>query len=316
MPSPLLSCADIGFEIEQTPGLIPVRVDSPAGEIQWLDLEQFHCYQGFFKDAVSFYLTVCGHEPGAFRSSLECLTSVGIPKNAIPPSSFIFHAGRCGSTLLTRILARSRSNIVFGEAAAHNQIWTALNEDPSAKEIYRALLTTMGRRRLEGYRAHIIKFTSYNITRFQFIRRAFPTSPALFLFREPRRLLHSYHRERAPWMGIPTGIGKVWTTPESAVEDFFSAALEVREPGFRVLEYSDLSPSLLPVILDFLNVEVSPSDLRQMQSEFLFDAKSVHPRPFEPRALPTDARGSRDCISNELRDLYARLKERASSDWQ
>jgi hypothetical protein len=95
------------------------------------------------------------------------------------------------------------------------------------------------------------------------------------------------------------------------------AAMQVREPSFRVLEYCDLSPSFLPAILSFLEVEVSPSDLRQMQSEFLLDAKSVHPRLFERRALPLKGRNDpRGGVSNQLWQLYTRLKERASTEWQ
>jgi len=313
MTPTILSSADLALEINQRSGLIPVALDTASLEVTWFDLGEYHCYQGFFRDALRFCRALRKDEPATFRTSLDALLSAGaLMGDALPPSGFIFHAGRCGSTLLTRALARSRQNIVFGEASLHNQLWATLqNEGARAPELYRAVLTAMGRRRLASYQHHLIKFTSWTILKSPFIRATFPGVPAVFLFRDPERMLASYHREPAPWMGLPIGFGSVWHTPESAVEDFFRAGLETLAPCFRVLEYSDLTTANLPRILLHLGVECSPAELRQMTSEFLLDAKSAVPKPFESRP-----QGPVQPVPEQIQSLYLQLRERAATDWQ
>ncbi len=307
----LLSLDELKSEMARLPGLIPVGVDSSSGQLRWLDLASYHCYQGFFRDALAFYRALSTSEPAEMCSRLDVLAVPDLIPDTIAPTGFIFHAGRCGSTLLARVLARSRSNMVFSEASAHNQMWRLISaQDTLDLALYRSLLTGMGRQRLPSYRHHIIKLTSWNIVQSAFIQTAFPDAPALFLFREPGRLLESYGREQAPWMGIDTGIGLVWNTPEAAIEAFFEAAIARSGPRFRVLDYADLTPERLPLILQYLCVEVSPAELRQMTSEFLFDAKSAQPRPFQARPTRGDFPPSPSLVR-----LYEILLRQARLDW-
>ncbi|MES1260792.1 MAG: hypothetical protein ABUS49_03575 [Acidobacteriota bacterium] len=308
---------ELAREIRQRRGLIPFALETPHRRICWMDLEEFHCYQGFLEQALASYKALRGSEPQIFLSPFDALPAateaLAESGGALAPSALVFHAGRCGSTLLAKVLARSRSNIVFGEAPAHNQVWKALDGTGAdeAISLYRQLLCAMGRRRLASYRAHIIKFTSYNIMRFKMIRAAFPDTPALFLFREPRKLLDSYHREIPPWMGRDLDRGMAWQTPELAAEDFFRAAVAVRDENFRVLEYSALTPRTLPAILQFFNQDVSPSDLRLMSAEFSWNAKSSHPQPFIANTqAPLSSSAPR------LRDLYCQLVNRAHVEWR
>ena len=316
MPS-LLSPEELIIELSRRPGLIPARIDSRNRQILWVDLEEFHCYEGFFEEALLSLATLRGAHPPAFLSDLLALESVPVSEllqgSSLVPSAFIFHAGRCGSTLLTRVLARSRTNMVFSEAAAHNQIWAALAAMSRERgtDLYRRLILEMGRRRLSSHRAHVIKFTSYNIVQFDRIRAAFPDTPALFLFREPAALLQSYHREPPRWIGQELGVGKVWNSPESAVEDFFTTALSVRDPAFRCLDYSGLTPPGLQTILRYFNMALPAADLRQMAAEFFWDAKSSPGRAFVSR--PSD---SESTASSNLSDLYSELRNRSHADWK
>jgi hypothetical protein len=308
---PYLTEIGLGAELVARPGLIPVLLDAARRQLTWIDLELFHLYQGFFHDALGAWTALRGSNPTGFTTSLDVLPSLDLA-TCLAPTGFIFHAGRCGSTLLAKVLARSRSHMVFGEAAPHNQVWQALpGDNDAAKDLYRRLILTMGRRRLSSYRAHVIKFTSHNILRFQFIRAVFPDVPALFLFREPGPLLDSYRRARPAWTGEDVGIGKAGYTSEDAVEAFLDAALSIRDGSFRCLDYRALTPESLPKILRFLRLDPSPDDLRLMLSEFSWDAKSgIVPRPFlqAPRGAPLSVPGP-------LGDMYEQLMKRSRGDW-
>jgi len=296
----VLSQERLEDELAFREGLIPVDIDTDHGRISWVDLEQYHCYRGFFRDSLQSWAALRGSNLDRFTSSLDVLDSIRIPSNSLSPTAFIFHAARCGSTLLAQVLARSRENMVFAEAAPHNQIWRA--ESPATA--YRNLFLAMGRRRLPSYRSHIVKFTSFNILKFHQIRAAFPRVPALFLFREPAAMLESYRRASPSWIGRELGVGRILETPETAVEAFFRAALSIRDPHFRCLDYAQLRPESITSILKFLGLNPSPQELRLMAAAFAWDAKSgAVARPFTPR-LP----GAAAALPERLRGLYAELK--------
>jgi hypothetical protein len=284
------------------PGLIPIAIDATQRLATWIDLNGYHCYDGFFGDSLISYRGLSGSEPVRFSSALSSLPALNrvIGSGCMQPNGFIFHSGRCGSSLLVKSLARSRRNLVFGEAAPHNQIWRALPAEVDARtEIYRSLLVLMGRRRLLSYGAHIVKFTSFNIMQYRRIREAFPNVPALFLFREPRSIFESFRRKPPDWAGGDPGIGRVLETPEAAVEDYFRAALSISDARFRCLDYKILSVQTLPSILRFFGLEASSVELRLMSSEFAWDSKSISPTAFSPRSA-----GPPDHVPQRIMDLY------------
>jgi hypothetical protein len=299
--------AELEFEIERRPGLIPVALDPAHGEALWADLGEYHCYEGFFDQSLRFSAAIRGSALETFTSSLNSLLSPKLPDNCISPTGFIFHAGRCGSTLLTKTLARSRQNLIFSEAPPHNQVWKISSRGCNPDmDLYRHLAVSMGRKRLESYRSHIIKFTSFNIVQYAFVRAAFPGVPALFLFREPGALLNSYYRGAPRWLGKDLGMGMGWSSAEAAVESFFRGALSIHDPGFRCLDYACLSPQSLPAILRYLNVETTDDEFRLMATEFAWDSKSgLVPRPYSPTARGVSP------ISGPLQMLYDRLTTHA-----
>jgi hypothetical protein len=298
-------------ELAVREGMIPVDIDTDRGRISWVDLERYHCYRGFFQDSLHSWAALRGSDPDSFTSSIDVLDSIRIPPNSLSPTAFIFHTGRCGSTLLAQVLARSRENMVFAEAAPHNQIWRLRRDvgstgTESEVTAYRNLFLAMGRRRLPSYGSHIVKFTSFNILKFHRIRAAFPGVPALFLFREPAAMLDSYRRSSPSWMGRELGIGRILETPETAVEAFFREALSIRDPDFQCLDYALLTPASLPPILSFLRLTPSPQELRLMAEEFSWDARSGSiPRPFVPRCRASAF--SAVVVPDTLQELYAQL---------
>jgi len=306
-PGAYFSQQELEHELAVREGLIPANIDPAQSRIQWVDLEQYHCYRGLFQDSLNFWAALRGSNPDSFTSSLDVLDSLRIPPKSLAPTGFIFHAARCGSTLLAQVLARSRENMVFAEASPHNQIWRRADRSTTAgagseAAAYRKLFLAMGRRRLPSYLSHIVKFTSFNILKFREIRDAFPGVPALFLFREPGAMLDSYRRASPSWMGRELWIGRTLATPETAIEAFFREALAIRDPDFRCLDYALLTPESMPSILTFLHLNPSPQELRLMSEAFLWDAKSGGiPRPFVPRM------SSAAEVPERLQELYTQL---------
>ncbi|MEP6714933.1 MAG: hypothetical protein ABJC09_05125, partial [Terriglobia bacterium] len=294
-------------DLESNCGFIPVSLDEISHKVRWRDVGRFHFYQGFFNDALKVCSALQGKEPEILLSDLKDLPPTEGGLDSLTPTAFIFHAGRCGSTLLAKILARSREHLVFGEAAPHSQIWNLLPPDADgATDLYRRLILAMGRRRLPSYRAHIIKFTSFNVLEARFIRRAFPGVPSLFLFRRPDAMLASYRREPPSWLGFDHKLVRDLATPESAVEAFFTAALSITKEDFRYLDYERLTPESLPEILRYLRLQPPASDIPLMLNEFSWNAKSASPEPFNPQGPENPGP-----VPPSIEALYRQLKERS-----
>jgi hypothetical protein len=293
------------------PGLIPVRLDAVRRRALWVDLTGYHCYDGSFRRSLAAYATIlaAARRPSApwhCESSLDFLRSAACDADCISPGAFIFHAGRCGSTLLAKVIARSQEHMVFGEGGPHNQIWGVISGSRrSAPILFRNLLLHTGRRRLPSYRAHIVKFTSFNVLQFETIRTAFPEVPALFLFRKPAQILASYRRESPGWMGKDTEIGTIGQSAEAAVTKVFQAALGAGK-DLVCLDYADLTPDTLPGVLGYFHLDPCPEDLALMRAEFRWDAKTNRLRSTQPVSAPE----FEFPVSQELQELYKELSAR------
>lgn len=318
------------------PGLIPVDVDVERRTVIWQDLGAFHCYEGFFSDALRTLTGVMRarhgeSSPVRFETDLDVLDSDDVLTDCLWPTGFIFHASRCGSTALVRSLARSRAHIVFGEADAHNRIWPLLLDlstsapsiSAAARDRYRRLILAMGRRRRPGTRAHIVKFTSFNILFLRIIREVFPDVPAVFLYRDPTAIVASLRKRPPAWACNRTSpfaafvAGSAAAGPISPDDDafyndaltrFFEAALVAGGDAFKYFDYRELNAEHLPLVLDALGLQADPDEMASMQSQLRYDAKASPPwrefsRPMVSEADATHAAGN----GAGARWLYNRL---------
>lgn len=324
-------------ELHHRPGLIPIEIDVSRQRLVWLDLDSYHCYEGFFHHSLRMAGALKrarnqAHE--TLTSDLRALASERVLTDYLYPAGFIFHAGRCGSTLLTKALARSRAHLVFGEAAPLNQIWAVLTDgwrqaiaaEPGQQTIFKHLILAMGRRRLATHRAYFLKFTSFNLLFFDFIRRVFPDVPALFLYRAPTETLVSMLNHPPGWWqssemrlrALIAGASvadlenmEPLTYAEKALTNLFSAALQAGPGGLQYLNYDQLTADNLPAILQAFNVTVSPEDLKLMQTLFSYYSKS----DYAARAFQADQQvkqqavtpAIRACVERELTAWYEEL---------
>lgn len=287
-----LTKAKLFNELKNRPGLVPIEIDANNKQLIWMDLETYHCYEGFFHkslDTFAHLKTLQNKETVSFTTELNALTDENILTDNIYPTGFIFHAGRCGSTLLAKALAHSRDNMVFSEAAPHNQILTVRDNsfNDENKMLYKHLILAMGRKRVTTHKTHLIKFTSFNILFFNFIRSVFPDVPAVFLYREPIRILSSFNKSAPAWLSLRDEtnalmqeISMMQTAQMKPLEfiakvlsDFFTQALRAGD-SLNLLNYNLLTKENLSAVLKVFNIEVTKQQLIQMQSQFKYNSKS------------------------------------------
>lgn len=331
----------LAARLDLFPGLIPVRIDLDQGKLLWRDLGRYHLYEGFFKNSMAALSALQSlRRPGVateyWVTDIEVLLEPDILRESIPPSGFIFHMGRCGSTLLAKSLARSRSNLVFGEANPHQHIWPYLSGSGagggsmavarSAENLalYRQLVLAMGRRRLDSYRRHFCKFTSFDTLFIDFIMTAFPDTPAIYLYRDPTEVLASYWRKKAGWLGHQgTPWGDFMAGPDArgqadeltyfseVIRNCFRTVLSCDAAKLRFLHYDALRVENLPAIGSWLGGGWPNQDRALMQAQFGRYSKSDFISvPFRPdredkrKALTAEARALSE---SHLAPLYEQL---------
>jgi hypothetical protein len=120
-------------------------------------------------------------------------------------SALIFHLSRCGSTLVSRLLARLPGALVVAEPRPVNTLLladpAALGVDEAAR-LLRLLVRALGRRRFGDERHYVLKLSSWNLARLDLFRRAFPGAKLIWVQRSPLDVMASVLADPPSWMAL------------------------------------------------------------------------------------------------------------------
>lgn len=123
---------------------------------------------------------------------------------SLAPDAFIFHVSRCGSTLLSQLLAALPHCVVMSEPPVIDAVLRRHHEHGLAPAATAALLRqvvlALGQRRFAQEKHFFVKLDCWHIHSLALVRLAFPDTPCLFLYREPGAVLASHRRQRGPQM--------------------------------------------------------------------------------------------------------------------
>jgi hypothetical protein len=227
-----------------------------------------------------------------YQPSIEKLGEWSKIRPGLKPTGFIFHMSRCGSTLVSQMLAALPDNIVISEAAPLDSVLRAHFRNPQLTEEERIdwlrwMISALGQRRTGDEKHYFIKFDAWNTLALPLIRRAYPDVPWLFLYRDPVEVLVSQLGQRGAHM-IPGVIDPVLfgmdlkTATEISPEGYCAkvlahiceAALEHRENGGRLINYAELPEALWASGATFFGHGLTDSEVEAMQSVTKFHAKN------------------------------------------
>lgn len=211
-------------------------------------------------------------------------------RRLLPPAVFIFHCGRCGSTLLARLFAADPANRVCIEPEALRNVLQKWRNEPQRRDVARefwALLLAQGDAPRPGEQRLIVKFHSLAISLVRDIRRIFPEVTFLFLLRDPTEVVASLLRwtphfladdSRPALAAALGGLDRPLTrySPEEwlawYVERCLHFAWEGRDCFAEAIDYKDFSTRYLGVVNRISATPFSPDDARIAQT------LSVHSR--------------------------------------
>ena len=121
------------------------------------------------------------------------------PPPALPPVVIVLHVSRCGSTLVSRMLASLPGNLVVSEAPIFDDILRARRGDRAIAPVRRdrwlrhAAAAFVASQAVRPGRL-VLKLDCWHIFEIDRLRRAFPDAPLLFVHRAPLEVLVSLMR--------------------------------------------------------------------------------------------------------------------------
>jgi hypothetical protein len=210
----------------------------------------------------------------------------------MPPAGFIFHMSRCGSTLVSRMLAALPENRVLSEPTALNTVIRAALVDegiPRATLLdwLRTVVSLLGRP-LDGETRYCIKLDCWHALALPLFVEAFPDTPWIFLYRNPVEVLVSQARAPGAWtvssalepevFGMTRASSIAMPRHEyvaRALARICEAALRHRDCGRGVLvNYDELPDFAIGRLPGHFGMTLTPVELERMMIVSKADAKT------------------------------------------
>jgi hypothetical protein len=255
------------------------------------------CYTGarrftepFFGDTIDLVNRYLAALLFRHQTTLEEARQWERSRPGMPPAGFIFHMSRCGSTLVSRLLAALPENRVLSEPSPLNAVVRAALLDaqiPRATVLdwLRTVVSLLGRP-LDGETRYFIKLDCWHVLALPLFAEAFSGTPWIFLYRNPAEVLVSQARAPGAWT-VPTaleprifGVGREDVLPRHeyvarALARICDAALRHRDCGRGLLvNYDRLPEFAYGRLLAHFGVTLSPPELELMKAASKADAKS------------------------------------------
>lgn len=319
--------ADPGTEAQWPPtGWLPVHVDlfTPQPTVGWAYFGPQPIKAPFFEGAVRGALARPFNQFMRYRMTLADFVA-DAPEHAaysVPPTGFVFHMSRCGSTLVSQMLAQSPRHIVISEAAPIDAA-VRMNDG----HVLRAMVAAYGRPRSGAERRLFIKLDAWHAVALPLFRRTFPDVPWIFLYRDPVEVLVSQAREPGTQMIRQIMPPALYGLDDDLAEpdlDYTARALAricnvaadaLASPGGLAVDYRDLPEAVETRILPHFGFSPDEAERAAICAAARFDAKmpasafsadSAAKQALAPAAL-------RDLADRTLRAVVGRLDALAAA---
>ncbi|GLQ30241.1 hypothetical protein [Litoribrevibacter albus] len=263
--------------------------------------------------------------PRSFLTGIEALDD-SPSGDILPLAGIIFHASRCGSTLLSQLFATSSRLSVLSEPPIIESLidWSSRQGGYHLKRLTARLgnaIAYLTRCRRKGEERSLLKVESQQILDQPLFKSLYPEVPWIFLYREPEAILFSQFcqrgRQMVPGMINPTRLDRQPSEIDPAklddycalvTEKTFSAALDsLAESGKNTVHYKQLPDYAWQKANQLFSVGLTQEDIESMRQRCQFNSKSSSlqfsggtSQKVMPEFLKKLARG-------KLKDMYLQL---------
>jgi len=323
------------MQTDRLAGWVPTRLywEQAQPILDWCYLGQTRFMEPFFDQTI----LRCFRHPFCvlFRhqTPITALAELQATRPGLPPSGFIFHMSRCGSTLVAQMLAALPQTIMISEASPIDMVLRAHFHDTSITDDQRVswlqwLVSALGQPRQGAEQQFVIKFDSWHTQFLPIIQRAFPDVPRIFLYRDPVEVMVSHRRGRGsqmvPGMLPPALFGldadTIFQMPldeycARVLASICQAAVQHHQPGRdRLVHYRQLPQVVWSSLLDLFRIDHTADDIERMRYATQFHAKNpsfffVDDTQDKRQAATADLRALADRLVQPLYDQLAALQQ-------
>jgi hypothetical protein len=257
---------------------------------EWLYVGDKQFEEPFFEETIR----ICKRLPGN-RERQKNVTDISAllewSKNieAVQPAAFIFHVSRCGSTMVSQLLATRNDHIVLSEGPFFDDILRMTSKqgfDNAA--LFTEALKFYSQKRNGSENSVFIKLDSWHILFQKEIRRIFPYVPFILMYRSPGEVVRSLHKTPGihciPQFIDPEFFGiqdKVITSndfynyPARIIEKYMEAYVDVMatDSNAFLLNYSQGMLQIVEAIGNITGITFSEDEWQKMKERLLFHSK-------------------------------------------
>lgn len=310
---------DLIESTEQLRGWMPIRVSWRADEpdVDWIYAGDARFTEPFFDHTIERLLQKPFNLAFRRMTNIDALRLSANEQPSIKPTGFIFHMSRCGSTLVSRMLASLAQNVVISEASPLDWMIRADVRRPQIAEDehidwIRSMVAALAQKREAQAQDFFIKFDAWHMLYFDLIERAFPQVPWIFLYRNPAEVLVSHEKQRGA--GTIPGIIEhrikglsledainfpLAEYPAFVLAEICRAALAQRDnANGKFVNYAQLPQFVCDDLSWHFGLEYSGDDIEQMTVAASYNAKSPNVKfTSDTEAKRNEARGEIDKIA-------------------
>ncbi|MFB4391371.1 MULTISPECIES: sulfotransferase family protein [unclassified Pseudomonas] len=299
-------------------GWLPIRTWLRDGEwrVDWCWFGEQRLTQPFFRDDVDIALRLPFNQALRRETGLAALFDWQARSPGLAPGVLVFHASRCGSTLVAQLLAGLERNVVLSEPPPLDNLLRAHLFDPKAAawqpRAVEALLSAYGQQRRGDERQLVIKLDAWNVFEAPLLAALYPDTPRVFLYRDPLEIVVSQLRQagmhRVPGLLGPSVLDRLLPDAQrmGPVEytsrmmgEILRAGLELcSDHGGIALNYSELPHVVWGRLAPLLGV--TSEDIERLQQIAAFDAKQP------AMTFSDDTRRKRDEAGAAVREAVQR----------
>jgi hypothetical protein len=177
-------------------GWVPIRLFWQGSEplVEWCYLGSERLTEPFFDFTIHLALEKPFNRLFRHQTTMAVLSEWRQTSPGLDPSGFIFHVSRCGSTVISGLLATMEGNVVVSEAGPIDALARAHHRAPGASLEQRIawlqwMVSALGQRRSGNEDRYFIKFDALSTLQFELLQQAFPDVPWIFVYRDPVEVL-------------------------------------------------------------------------------------------------------------------------------
>jgi hypothetical protein len=314
----------------------PIRVSNDGSDIvDWCRTDGIDFTDPFFEQSVLTAL----RDPFRllFRRTTSMLDLATSAPAGLQPSGFIFHLSRCGSTLVSQLLAALPSVLVMSEpgpvdAAMRPAPGAPRLDEATRARVLRGMVTALGQPGSRDQRHYVVKLDAWALLWLPLIRAAFPATPWALVYREPIEILVSqsngigYHMIPGALTPNELGIDASGITSVTTLEAYGAAVLgrllECAVAGMDdgpalLVDYRELPDAITTRVAPWFGIDIDDGETNRLMALASRDAKNEWV-PFAPdtaakRSAATPAQWD---LAEGLAPLYDRiLARRADQPW-